>query len=220
MYKIINTIFSSSLRQNLAFKIWTLCYFLQNLPRFSTDLDFDLIQDAPHVMETLQWILEKLGTIKDSYSKNFTYFFLFDYGTGNHNIKIEISKKTYRNNTYENSNFFGKNITVMSKDSIFANKLVALSERYKNRDLFDIHFFFTNHYPVNEKIIKERTWLSYKDFLLLIKEQIPKKHSTNTILAELGDLIDNKQKSFMKTKIIEETLRVIDFTLFSIEHPI
>jgi predicted nucleotidyltransferase component of viral defense system len=45
----------------------------------------------------------------------------------------------------------------MSPDSIFANKLVALYERFKNRDLYDVNFFLKNEFPLNEGIITERT---------------------------------------------------------------
>lgn len=220
MYQIIDAIFSSPLRHNIAFKWGTLCYFLHNLPRFSTDLDFDLINDTGNIMELIPSILKPLGTIKDSKNKRFTYFFLFNYWSWQHNIKIEISKKKYINNTYENINFFGRDITAMAKDSIFTNKLLALSNRYKNRDLFDVHFFFTNKYPINEQLIKERTWLSYKDFLLMIKKEIPVRYNKKNILAEIGDLISDKQKQFMKTQLIPETLSFIDFALFNIEHPI
>jgi predicted nucleotidyltransferase component of viral defense system len=45
----------------------------------------------------------------------------------------------------------------MAPDSIFANKLVALYERFKNRDLYDINFFLKNKFPLNELVIVERT---------------------------------------------------------------
>ena len=45
----------------------------------------------------------------------------------------------------------------MKKDSIFGNKLVALYERMKNRDLYDVNFFLKNKFPLNEKLIEERT---------------------------------------------------------------
>ena len=47
----------------------------------------------------------------------------------------------------------------MDKASIFANKLVALTDRkiMVNRDLYDICFFYKNNFPINEKIITERT---------------------------------------------------------------
>jgi transposase len=49
---------------------------------------------------------------------------------------------------------------------------------------------------------------------------LPKKYKASTILAEIGDLITPKQKEFMKTKLITQTINFIDFTLFSINNPL
>jgi len=43
MYSILRDIFSSDLGKYLAFKGGTACYFFHGLDRFSTDLDFDLV---------------------------------------------------------------------------------------------------------------------------------------------------------------------------------
>lgn len=193
---------------------------MYDLPRFSTDLDFDILKETPHFMQEMEKVLQQFGTIKDKKNKKFTYFFLVSYWTGEHTIKIEISKKIYKNTDYELVNFFGTSIRAMSKDSIFAHKLVALSERYKNRDLFDVHFFFKNNFPINEDIIKERTWKTLKKFLLELKKNIPLYYNKNTILAEIWDLITEKQKYFIKTKIVDEVVWMITFMLFTIENPL
>jgi predicted nucleotidyltransferase component of viral defense system len=83
-------------------------------------------------------ILIKYGTIKDEYDKNFTIFFLLDYGQHHKNIKVELSKKSSKYDAYETINFYGTDISAMTKEGIFANKLLALYRRYKNRDLFDV----------------------------------------------------------------------------------
>ncbi len=221
MFQILNAIYSEpKLRNLLAFKGWTLCYFLYNLPRFSTDLDFDLVWNektefsAEH-MQILQTILKKFGTIKDEKDKRFTYFFLLSYQDGQRSIKIELSKKQYKHTTYEQKNFFGKNILAMSKQSIFAHKLVALSERWKNRDVFDVHFFFKNNFPLDPAIITERTGKTPAEFFTDIHDQLPKHFSSTTILAEIGDLINEKQKYFMKHHIVKEVQSFLQFTAFS-----
>ena len=216
MYNLINKIYASPLRQNLAFKWGTLCYFVYELPRFSVDLDFDVVVDSPDIMKLMTSILEPLGRIKDSYEKNFTYFFLFDYGSGDHNIKIEMSRRDNDVDTYESLNFFGRDILAMRKDCIFANKLVACSQRLKNRDLFDVHFFFSKMFPINREVIEERTWLTYKQFLLHLKDQIVDYYKPNLLLAELGDLVSEKQKVFIKKHLVSEVVSFIDFTLFNL----
>lgn len=217
MFQIVNDLFQSDFKNFLAFKWWTLAYFLYQLPRFSTDLDFDLIQETPNLMENVAKILQKYGTIKDEKEKQFTYFFLLDYGSHEHNIKVEISKTKYQNTEYAPINFFGKSILAMSPSSMFAHKLVALSERMKNRDLFDVDFFFKQHFPLNQAIITERTQLSYPDFLAKLVELIPQYFKANTILAEIGDLINEKQKAFMKTQMVEEVLWFLRLELFKLQ---
>ncbi len=221
MFQILNAIYSEQKLKNiLAFKGWTLCYFLYNLPRFSTDLDFDITWDTKTEFTTehiqiLQTILKKFWTIKDEKDKRFTYFFLLSYQDGQHNIKIELSKKHYKNTKYEQKNFFGKNILAMSEQSIFAHKLVALSERWKNRDLFDVYFFFKNNFPLDQTIITERTGKSSSDFFTSLNDTLPKHFSSTTILAEIWDLINEKQKYFMKHHMVEEVQSFLQFTAFS-----
>ncbi len=104
-------------------------------------------------METIRNILQRYGTIKDEHEKQRTYFWLLDYGAGENNIKIELSKKRSPYDTYEIINFFGIDIWAMTMPSLFANKLLAMRRRWKNRDLFDAHYFFKSAWEINEQII-------------------------------------------------------------------
>ena len=137
-----------------------------------------------------------------------------------HNIKIEISKKIYKNTHYETINFFWKPIIAMEKSSIFANKLVALSERLKNRDLFDVYYFFSENFPINEDVIEERTKMKAIEFYKHIYAELPKHYTPNTILAELWDLISEKQKAFMKTKIVNEVQWYLQYKIFEKQNPL
>jgi predicted nucleotidyltransferase component of viral defense system len=75
------------------------------------------------------------------------------------NIKIEINTRIWIENQYEIVNFFGLDILAQDRSTIFANKLVALTDRnvVVNRDIYDIYFFFRNIFPINEALILERT---------------------------------------------------------------
>ncbi len=222
MFQLLNCILHSNLKDYLAFKWWTLCYFLYQLPRFSTDLDFDCIKEYPNLMEEMESLLLSVNgiTIKDKKDKQFTYFFLINYWEWEHNIKIEISKKIYKNTHYETINFFWKPIIAMEKSSIFANKLVALSERLKNRDLFDVYYFFSENFPINEDVIEERTKMKAIEFYKHIYAELPKHYTPNTILAELWDLISEKQKAFMKTKIVNEVQWYLQYKIFEKQNPL
>lgn len=216
MYEILKEIYSSNYAKNLAFKWWTLCYFMHSLDRFSTDLDFNLIwdNDEEKLFEEIKKILENKWIIKESYNKRFTLFFLLSYGESDMNIKIEINKRNRENNKYEILNFFWTDIIVMDKSSIFANKLVALTDRkiMVNRDLYDIYFFYKNNFPINEALILERTWKNYKDYLKYILDFI-KTLDSKKLLSWLWEVLDNKQKAFVKDRLLKELIWIIEFNL-------
>jgi len=78
---------------------------------------------------------------------------------------------------------------------MFANKLVALMDRYKKtktiagRDLYDIHHFFINRYEYEDKIIKERTGKKTADYLRDLIKFIDKKINNKTIDEDLNFLL-------------------------------
>jgi len=213
MFSIVQDIFQSILKSKLALKWGTLCYFVHHLNRFSTDLDFDILSQTTELRDIMRQILQKYGTIKDEYNKKNTLFFLIDYGVHTRNIKIELSKKKSVFDTYETINFFGTDITAMTRDCIFANKFMALHRRMKSRDLFDVHFFFQQGFPIQKEIIENESKLSYKHFLEVLKNTIEKNYNEQNILAEIWDLITEKQKIIIKKSLKKETLWYIDFAL-------
>lgn len=164
-------------------------------------------------MDMMRELLKPFGTIKDEYDKQHTYFFLLDYGMWTTKIKIEISKKTSQYDHYETQSVFGVPLLVMQKDCILANKLLALRSRWKNRDLFDVNFFLSQGFVIDEQIIKHKAGLDLHDFLRDIIAQIPDHFSPKTILAEIGDLITDKQKHRLKTTMIDETMGLIQLAM-------
>ena len=97
----------------------------------------------------------------------------------------------------------------MEKDSIFGNKLVALYERMKNRDLYDVNFFLKNKFPLNEKLIEERTWKNKEEFIKELISILPDHYNQNTILAEIGEVLTDEQKIWMKNKALNETIELL-----------
>ena len=97
----------------------------------------------------------------------------------------------------------------MTPDCIFANKLVALSERFYPRDLYDIYFFFREKFPINESLITERTGLSLTKFLKELIKEIPMHFTETTILTGLGEVLTDKQKAWAKKHLIHETVKLV-----------
>ncbi len=207
LYKILVDIFNSDLSKNLAFKWWTACYFLYSLDRFSTDLDFDLIQESNYLDEKLINILKKYGEIKKNNK------IILSYGKEDDNIKIDINRNIWENNKYEIVNFFWTDIKVQTKDTIFANKLVALTERTTNRDIYDIYFFMQNLWDINTTLIKERTSKNEEEIFKIILDKLNNLWSNYKILDWLWEVLNIKQKTFVKEKLLNELKWMIQFKI-------
>lgn len=132
---------------------------LHKLDRFSTDIDLDIldIEQENLIIQYMKELLIQFGDIKNETLGKTIHRWIFRYDEKGMNIKIELNKRIWTNNTYEPQNINNIPISCMTPDCIFANKLVALSERFVNRDLYDIYFFFREKFPINEALITERT---------------------------------------------------------------
>ena len=194
----------------LGFKGGTCAYFFYNLPRFSVDLDFDLLkvtaENQKMVFEKVVTILSKYGQIKDQCIKRFTVFALLSYGDEDHNIKVEINVRKLAENMkdiYEIKEYLGISIMVAKKDYLFAGKLAALTLRTETamRDVFDIQYFANNHWDINAEVIKNLTDKTIKEHLTDCLTFI-EKIKDSQILHGLGELIDNeKQKDWVRNHL-------------------
>ncbi len=208
MFNILKDIFNSDIWNFLAFKWWTACYFLYWLDRFSTDLDFDLLDKNLHnIDEKTIKILQKYWQIK-KWNK-----LILSYWNSETNIKIDINRNIWQSNKYETVNFYWTDIKVQTKSTIFANKLVALSERFANRDIYDVYFFFKNWFNINEDVVLERTWKWLKDLLIQLVEQTKRLPKNYKILDGLWELLSEKQKVFVKIKLINELIWIIQMKI-------
>lgn len=207
MKQILGDIFKNNdLQSQLAFKGGTCLYIFYKLNRFSTDLDFNLIS-SEFSLDGINEIIEKYLDIEDFSSKRSTWFWLGSYEKGLQKIKIEISKRDYPDQ-YLNKNYFGILIPTMAPEYMFAHKLCAITDRKKlqNRDLYDTWFMFDKQWEPNEEIIKIRTGKStidyYKDLIKFIDEKVDKKY----MLDGLGEVLDDKQKNWVKGHLIDDLL--------------
>lgn len=215
MINILKDIVTSPYGKILWFKGGTLLYLFYNLDRFSTDLDFDLLDkeaDWQKVLQDISTICMKYWKIKDVYDKQNTLFLLIDYESNQMNIKIEINKKNSKYDKYSFKTILGYQSLCMDPDCLFANKLVALTNRNRivSRDLYDIHFFLRNWFEINEKIIKDRLGKTLMEYIVDLKIFIKKNFNSNNLLAGLWEVIDEKQKTFVKENLIDEVCGYLD----------
>jgi len=219
LVKILKDIYTdSSLGSILGFKGGTATNLFYSLNRFSVDLDFDLLDESKedYVFEEIRKILEKYGEIKEARKKGFNLFYLLSYNgkeLNAQNIKVEINRRNF-GSQYELKNYLGITMKVMTKDDMFAHKLVAAYERLgkTNRDLFDVWFFLKNDWPINKDIIKKRTSMNFDEFLKNFI-QSAEKLSERGILAGMGELLDDKTKNWAKTHLKEDLVFLLKLKL-------
>jgi len=157
------------------------------------------------VFEKIRTILEKHGELREARKKRFTLFFLISYERGEHNLKVEISRRETVS-SFEPKNYLGIPMLVMKQADMTAGKLSAMITRKKPamRDVFDSWFFLKNHWPVNEKVFEQKTGMSLEKGLEIIIKQVEGIHH-NEILQGLGELIGEGQKNWAREKLVEET---------------
>jgi predicted nucleotidyltransferase component of viral defense system len=192
---------------NLGFKGGTAAMLFYNLPRFSVDLDFDLLVQGDLVVDRMTKLLSAKYEIKDQSLKFNTLFWLVSYGAGLANIKVEISTRDSSLNHYHPLPFLGTIIKAMDIGDMMAHKLLAVMERpsLANRDLFDIHYFLSSSMAseINFDIIKHHTGMSPKDFFESLLEFVSKINS-KSILTGLGEVLTPSQKDWAKAKLITD----------------
>jgi len=209
----------STLGPVLGFKGGTAGMLFYNLPRFSVDLDFDLIPSYKEGSKELESfvgnmtdLLSKKYTIKDQSVKYNTLFWLVSYGEGLANIKIEVSTRDVSLNHYSLKPFYGVSVKVIDVGDMVAHKMIVLMERNitANRDLFDVHYYLSTAYAneINYEIIKDRTGKDPIDFYRDLYNFVDNINSS-TILNGLGEVLDRSQKDWMKAKLKTELLGLI-----------
>lgn len=196
------------LRTALGFKGGTAAMLFYGLPRFSVDLDFNLLDEnkKSSVFERIQKLLPDFGLLDEATEKRYTLFFLVTYRKGERKLKVEISKRPLQF-AYVPKQYLGIPMLVMTEKDMLPAKLSALLTRKKfaTRDMYDLWFFLKNNWPMNTDILKQNTGLSVKEaFADAIKKMAAVKK--NAVLSGMGDLLDNRQKAWAKDHLQDELI--------------
>lgn len=227
MGRILRDVYSqTSIAPMLGFKGGTCAHFFYDLPRFSVDLDFDLFLDKEGsgnlIFSKVGKILEDYGKIKNSHIKHNTIFFLLSYGDEDHNVEFEVSTRMNipdLKEHFELKEYLGISMLVAKKPYLFASKLAALTSRGEiaTRDIFDIWFFAKSNWDIDSEILKIRTGKSLAEHIgdcVTVIEQV----KDNQILHGLGELLDEKEKTWVKTHLRKDTIFLLRNYLAALEH--
>lgn len=226
MGKILKDIYTDiSIASLLGFKGGTCAYFFYNLPRFSVDLDFDILsfdeKKQEEVFEKIIKILEKYGTVKDKHIKRFTIFVLLLYGENDLNIKIEINTRQSIKDIekkYELKEYLGISMLVAKKEYLFAGKISALTLRPTTamRDIYDFYYFAKNNWDIDNEAVEAITGEKTKEQLTNCLKTI-EDIKNNQVMTGLGELVNEKEKDWIKNKLKEEAVFMLKNYISSIK---
>ncbi len=210
------------LAQTLAFKGGTCAAMLGYLDRFSVDLDFDVINDADEaeLRKLFRQVFDRSGFRVTLEFENVLLFQLrYPSSPGKRSaLKVGASSIRIAANQYEVQYFpeIDRLINSQTIETMFANKLVAVSDRYAQhqtiagRDIYDIHHFFVQGYGYHGAVIRERTGLEPRQYFGELIAFI-QKHVTQTIINEdLNSLLPSKQFQQVRKILIPETLSLLE----------
>lgn len=187
--------------------------FFYDLPRFSVDLDFNLLDKDREdlVYNKVRNILLKYGSIYDEAKKHYGLIVVLNYGYGERKLKVEISNRVFENR-YEIKNLLGINVKVLVQEDLFAHKLCALLDRRSitNRDIFDCWFFMEKRTPINKDIVEARMKMSLPEYLQQCIDLLESMNDKG-LLQGLGELMEDSMKKFVHSKMRTETISLLKF---------
>lgn len=209
LLQILKDIFSdASIAPFLGFKGGTAALMFYGLDRNSVDIDFDLLDESKEqeVFEKIQKIAAGYGKIMDSRIKRFNLVIVISYDLKSQNIKIEVNRRNF-GSKYELKTLLGISMLVMTKEDMFANKLIAMRERIgkTSRDVYDVYFFAKNDWPINKKLVEDRAKMPFREVLIKCVELMEKMENRH-ILDGLGEMLTKSQKDWARAKLRTETI--------------
>jgi len=209
------------LAHHLAFKGGTCASMLGYLDRFSVDLDFDVLKDTDETVlrKEFHQVFNYLG-LKVTGELDKVLFFQLRYPSdpGKRNtLKVSGSSLKVNANQYKVQYFpeIDRLMNSQTIETMFANKLVAVTDRYElhqtiaGRDIYDVHYFFVHGYSYHAPVIQERTGLETKDYFRKLIDFV-KEHVNQTIINEdLNTLLPNNQFQQIRKVLLPETLSLL-----------
>ena len=208
MLQLLKDIFSDALLASvLAIKGASAAMFFYNLPRFSYNLDFNLLDSAKEAQ-----VYGKLRKIVRKYDKSHEET-IQPYGivmiSGQRKLRIEISKREW-NNHYELHNYLGLQMRVMAKEDLFAHKLCALLNKgvTTSRDVFDSWFYLKERTSLNKAIVETRMEMPVGEYLDKCIESV-QDLSESELISELRDLDEGGLNSFARRDIKDDLIYML-----------
>jgi len=232
LLRVLSALFDRpTISKALAFKGGTCAAMRGFLDRFSVDLDFDYLA-APdrlaHVRREMEDVFDSLGLrIKDKSAVSAQYFLAYNPTQGHRStLKIDAVFPPLASNRYEHARLpeIDRVIRCQTRATMFANKLVALTDRWRKRqaiagrDVYDIHSFFLRGFSYDATVITEQR--PDVDLIAFFREMIGfvERHVTQQVIdQDLNHLLPYQSFRMLRMILVEETLRLIHDEIRRIE---
>ncbi len=194
---VLNSIYKRKFGKYFFFMGGTAMRYFYRMPRFSEDLDFNTsglsYQEFEEALEAVREDLSKEGfsaALSRAKRNNlFTANLDFNDVIGKYGIsdkrgmqlmiKVEINKPDWELMTESKVlSMYGYNITaiLMSKGNLLSEKVCALLNRKRGRDIYDTLFMLKRKFPFNENVLKANNInLPVKDTILSYLNSMDKK---------------------------------------------
>ena len=201
---------------SLYFKGGTCAALRGILPRFSVDLDFDLLDKSkiddlrPRIIK----LTKKLGfTLKDQSQHALQFFLKYDAPEKTRNtLKLEISDLVSPKNEYEITNLSEINQVAQAQtiSTMVANKLVAALARVDSnghvsgRDFYDLREFLMAGLPINQAVVEERTSKKYGEYIENLLSYVKNNLQADQLYLDLNPLLPPTNFKHSVDQIIPE----------------
>lgn len=229
LYRLLTAILDDqTLSKAVYFKGGTCAAMLNLLDRFSVDLDFDLKVGADPVKldQKLSLIFDSLDYRVSQKSPNSLYYVL-KYESQNeirNTLKLSIIDAPFESNVYKPEFLaeIDRYAICQTKETMFANKLVAVTDRYvkhqtiAGRDIYDIHYFFLQRVGYQKELIKERTGKEALNYFRELHKFIEDKVTDKVINEDLSFLLPPKKFQLMRKVLKKEVLSLISNEISSL----
>lgn len=209
------------LSQNIFFKGGTCASMLGFLDRFSVDLDFDPykdfnLSDISNIGKELKSIFDKLDFVIDRENTKSLFFTLKYKSIPNkrNTLMISVFDEVVKENDYKKVKILeiGRFLTCQTIESMYANKLVSIMDRYNRhkrvagRDIYDVNYFFLQGYEFKKEIIKERTGMEVEEYIKKLIIFIEKEVTEDTINQDLNILLPTEKFTKIRKTLKQDTL--------------
>lgn len=222
LYRLLTAIVDDEkIATQICFKGGTCAAMLGFLDRFSIDLDFDLLEKANK--EDLRQYFHQLFVglnleIKDESQTTLQFLLRYEAEPNQRNtIKLDVLDQGCKTDVCQSQYLpeIDRFMNCQTIETMFANKLVALVERFEKnnsiagRDVYDIHYFFMRGYIYEAGVIKERRGVEVGEYLNQLVNFV-EKHITQTVInQDLNTILPPEKFNQIRKVLKNETLTLL-----------